>query len=32
MKKLWAALTAAAMVGLSIWPAHAQDKTIKLGI
>jgi len=31
MKSVWKALAAAAMVGLSMLPAHAQDKTIKLG-
>ena len=30
MKKLWAALAAAATVRLSILLAHAQDKTINL--
>lgn len=31
MKAIWKALCAAALVGLSVMPAQAQDKTIKLG-
>jgi glycine betaine/proline transport system substrate-binding protein len=31
MKKLWTALCAAVMVGMTILPAQAQDKTIKMG-
>jgi len=31
MKKLWAALCAAVMVGMTMLPAQAQEKTIKMG-
>jgi glycine betaine/proline transport system substrate-binding protein len=31
MKKLWTALCAAVLVGMTMLPAHAQEKTIKMG-
>ena len=31
MKKLWTALCAVAMVGMTMLPAQAQEKTIKMG-